>query len=97
MADKEDPKDELLKVKKEKMLTFSEYFQSLTSMPNSLKILFLTNLFTWMSHLSYSLYFTDFVGECVFGGDPKVSIIKYTSPLIFQDKGGGQARQYIIT
>uniref|UniRef100_A0A2M3Z1X8 Putative sucrose transporter n=1 Tax=Anopheles braziliensis TaxID=58242 RepID=A0A2M3Z1X8_9DIPT len=38
--------------------------------PAALGILCITNLFCWMSHISYSLYFTDFVGEKVFGGDP---------------------------
>uniref|UniRef100_A0A2M4ACQ0 Putative sucrose transporter n=1 Tax=Anopheles triannulatus TaxID=58253 RepID=A0A2M4ACQ0_9DIPT len=38
--------------------------------PAALGILCVTNLFCWMSHISYSLYFTDFVGEKVFGGDP---------------------------
>lgn len=33
----------------------------------------LTNLFSWMAHVCYSLYFTDFVGEAVFNGDPMVS------------------------
>jgi solute carrier family 45 protein 1/2/4 len=31
----------------------------------------LTNLFCWMAHVCYSLYFTDFVGEAVFGGNPQ--------------------------
>ncbi|XP_058066422.1 proton-associated sugar transporter A-like [Anopheles bellator] len=38
--------------------------------PATLGVLCVTNLFCWMSHISYSLYFTDFVGEKVFGGDP---------------------------
>ena len=42
-------------------------------MPNSLRVLCLTNLFCWMSLVCYSLYFTDFVGEAVFKGDPSVS------------------------
>lgn len=37
-----------------------------------MRILCLTNLFCWMSLVCYSLYFTDFVGEAVFGGNPKV-------------------------
>lgn len=49
------------------------YLQSIIYMPNSLKILCLTNLFCWMAHVCYSLYFTDFVGEAVFKGDPTVS------------------------
>ncbi|XP_042206291.1 LOW QUALITY PROTEIN: membrane-associated transporter protein-like [Homarus americanus] len=43
---------------------------SIVYMPRSLRILCLTNLFCWMSLVCYSLYFTDFVGEAVFGGDP---------------------------
>jgi len=43
-------------------------------MPKSLRILCLTNLFCWSSHVCYSLYFTDFVGEAVFNGDPKVRL-----------------------
>lgn len=42
-------------------------------MPYSLRIVCLTNLFCWMAHVCYSLYFTDFVGEAVFGGDPKAA------------------------
>lgn len=34
----------------------------------------LTNLFCWMAHVCYSLYFTDFVGEAVFGGNPRASV-----------------------
>uniref|UniRef100_T1GXH6 Major facilitator superfamily (MFS) profile domain-containing protein n=1 Tax=Megaselia scalaris TaxID=36166 RepID=T1GXH6_MEGSC len=39
-------------------------------MPKSMWILCLTNLFCWMSHLCYNLYFTDYVGQAVFGGSP---------------------------
>ncbi|XP_057662980.1 proton-associated sugar transporter A [Diorhabda carinulata] len=46
------------------------YLQSIIYMPNSIRILCLTNLFCWMAHVCYSLYFTDFVGEAVFNGDP---------------------------
>ncbi|XP_065169372.1 proton-associated sugar transporter A isoform X2 [Atheta coriaria] len=46
------------------------YLQSIVCMPRSLKILCLTNLFCWMAHVCYSLYFTDFVGEAVFNGSP---------------------------
>lgn len=42
-------------------------------MPRSIKALCMTNLFCWMAHVCYSLYFTDYVGEAVFGGDPMVS------------------------
>ena len=42
-------------------------------LPPALRILCLTNLFCWMSLVSYSLYFTDFVGQAVYGGDPSAS------------------------
>ncbi|XP_063707708.1 proton-associated sugar transporter A-like, partial [Culicoides brevitarsis] len=51
--------------------TLKHYLLSIVFMPFSLRIVCLTNLFCWMAHVSYSLYFTDFVGEAVFGGDPK--------------------------
>lgn len=54
-------------------ITLRQYLMSIVFMPRSMQILCVTNLLSWMAHLSYSLYFTDFVGESVFGGDPKVS------------------------
>lgn len=45
-------------------------FRSIIDMPSSIQILCLTGLLAWMSHCSFSLYFTDFVGETVFGGSP---------------------------
>lgn len=48
------------------------YLKSIVFMPRSMKMVCLTNLFCWMAHVCYSLYFTDFVGEAVFNGDPKV-------------------------
>lgn len=48
------------------------YLKSIVFMPHSLRMVCLTNLFCWMAHVCYSLYFTDFVGEAVFNGDPKV-------------------------
>ncbi|KAL5285106.1 hypothetical protein ACFFRR_007070 [Megaselia abdita] len=51
--------------------SLSHYLLSIVYMPYSLKMVCLTNLFCWMAHVCYSLYFTDFVGEAVFGGDPK--------------------------
>ncbi|KAG8200107.1 hypothetical protein JTE90_001960 [Oedothorax gibbosus] len=50
--------------------TLLDFLKSIVHMPRSLKILCVTNLFCWMSLVCYSLYFTDFVAECVFGGDP---------------------------
>lgn len=52
--------------------SFVMYLKSIIHMPKSLQILCLTNLFCWMAHVCYSLYFTDFVGEAVFGGNPTV-------------------------
>ncbi|CAH1802013.1 unnamed protein product [Owenia fusiformis] len=46
------------------------YLKTIIKMPKSLVILCLTNLFCWMSLLSYALYFTSFVGQSVYGGDP---------------------------
>ncbi|KAK3849007.1 hypothetical protein Pcinc_044220 [Petrolisthes cinctipes] len=51
--------------------TLRQYLLSIVYMPKSLRVLCLTNLFCWMSLVCYSLYFTDFVGEAVFGGDPQ--------------------------
>lgn len=55
-------------------LSLNHYLKSIVLMPKSLRVVCLTNLFCWMAHVCYSLYFTDFVGESVFGGNPAVSI-----------------------
>lgn len=55
--------------------TLTEYLLSIVYMPHSLRMVCLTNLFCWMAHVCYSLYFTDFVGEAVYGGNPQVSEI----------------------
>ena len=54
--------------------TFTNYLWTIIYMPMSLRVLCLTNLFCWMSLVCYSLYFTDFVGEAVFKGDPSASL-----------------------
>lgn len=51
-------------------VTLVMYLKSIIFMPKSLRLLCITNLLSWMSHILYCLYFTDFVGEVVFGGDP---------------------------
>lgn len=61
--------------KPEEHLTLKHYLLSIVHMPFSLRILCLTNFFCWSAHVSYSLYFTDFVGEAVFGGNPSVNNI----------------------
>lgn len=58
-------------VKEESVASLDQYLMSIVYMPHSLRMVCLTNLFCWMAHVSYSLYFTDFVGEAVFHGDPK--------------------------
>ena len=58
---------------KASMATLTQYLWSIIFMPNSMKVLCVTNLFCWMSLVCYSLYFTDFVGEAVFKGNPVVS------------------------
>lgn len=55
----------------EARVTLMQYLTSVVIMPKSIRILCLTHLFTKMALLSYSLYFTDFVGEVIFNGDPK--------------------------
>lgn len=52
-------------------VSLKEYLASILYMPHSLRMVCLTNLFCWMAHVCYSLYFTDFVGEAVYGGDPQ--------------------------
>lgn len=53
--------------------TFANYLWTIIYMPMSLRVLCVTNLFCWMSLVCYSLYFTDFVGEAVFKGDPSAA------------------------
>lgn len=50
-------------------VSFYDYLRSIIYMPPSLRWLCLTNFFCWMALVSYSLYFTDFVGQAVFGKD----------------------------
>lgn len=54
-------------------VSLRQYLKSIIFMPKSMRILALTNLLCWMAHVCYCLYFTDFVGEAVFHGDPGVS------------------------
>ena len=59
---------------KASITTLTQYLWSIIYMPNSMRVLCLTNLFCWMSLVCYSLYFTDFVGEAVFRGNPEVRL-----------------------
>ena len=49
--------------------TFLTYLRSIRHMPRSVALVCLTNYFSWMSLVCYSLYFTDFVGEVVYNGE----------------------------
>jgi len=51
--------------------SLKQYLWSIVYMPAALRWLCLTNLFCWSSLVCYSLYFTDFVGQAVFGGNPR--------------------------
>lgn len=55
-------------------MTMMMYLKSIVFMPKALRILCFTNYVSWMGHILYCLYFTDFVGETVFGGDPAASV-----------------------
>jgi solute carrier family 45 protein 1/2/4 len=48
-------------------ISYFDYLRSIIYMPSSLRWLCLTNFFCWMALVSYSLFFTDFVGQAVFG------------------------------
>ncbi|XP_029823330.2 proton-associated sugar transporter A-like [Ixodes scapularis] len=50
--------------------TLKSYLRSIVFMPKSLRILCITNLFSWMSLVSFSLFLTEFVGAVVYEGDP---------------------------
>ncbi|CAM1302243.1 Uncharacterised protein g3194 [Pycnogonum litorale] len=63
-------KEESLTLNVSQKVTWKHYLKSIVRMPKSVRWLCITNLFCWMSLVCYSLYFTDFVGECVFEGDP---------------------------
>jgi solute carrier family 45 protein 1/2/4 len=51
-------------------ISLKTYLLSILHLPKSIFWLCLTNLFSWMALLCYSLYFTDYVGQAVYGGDP---------------------------
>uniref|UniRef100_A0A182QBB5 Major facilitator superfamily (MFS) profile domain-containing protein n=1 Tax=Anopheles farauti TaxID=69004 RepID=A0A182QBB5_9DIPT len=53
----------------EKPLQLRDFLRNIIRMPKSLLILYATQFFTQLGYLSYCLYFTDFVGAEVFGGD----------------------------
>lgn len=62
----EDPDEQPAMLKTDR-LSYRSYLRSIIYMPSSLRWLCLTNFFCWMALVSYSLFFTDFVGQAVFG------------------------------
>ncbi|EDW68501.1 membrane-associated transporter protein [Drosophila virilis] len=70
LSDKVKPRDPELQVEDHSPISLRGYLKSIFIMPHSMRMLALTNLFCWMGHVTYCLYFTDFVGEAVFHGDP---------------------------
>ncbi|GBP09879.1 Membrane-associated transporter protein [Eumeta japonica] len=60
-------------------LSLKHYLSSIVAMPNSLRIVCLTNLFCWMAHVCYSLYFTDFVGRL---SSKAARLLTYCGPMI---------------
>ncbi|XP_062534256.1 proton-associated sugar transporter A-like, partial [Armigeres subalbatus] len=53
----------------DKPLTFLDFFKNLRQMPRSLATLYLTQFLAQAGYMSYCLYFTDYVGSTVYGGD----------------------------
>ncbi|KAH8343525.1 hypothetical protein KR059_011987 [Drosophila kikkawai] len=70
MAKQSMAQDAELQSSAEPPVSLKSYLKSIFIMPYSMRMLALTNLFCWMGHVTYCLYFTDFVGEAVFHGDP---------------------------
>lgn len=62
----------LLENETDEKTTITQYLKSIFIMPPLMQMLCITNLLSWMAFVSYCLYFTDFVGEAVFMGDPMV-------------------------
>ncbi len=60
---------------------------SIVHMPNSMRWLCVTHCLSWMSLLCYSLYFTDFVGEEVYGGKPFQTYSANDSSHLIYDSG----------
>ena len=63
-------------------VSYLDYIRSIIYMPSSMRWLCLTNFFCWMALVSYSLFFTDFVGQAVFGKEKTSEFINQKSFLI---------------
>jgi len=83
--------NELPKCEQEAISSKSEiikyYLMSIVHMPSSLRWLCVTHCLSWMSLLCYSLYFTDFVGEEVYGGKPIQTWMANDSLHLIYDNG----------
>ncbi|EDW17467.1 proton-associated sugar transporter A [Drosophila mojavensis] len=79
------PQDLELQVDDAAPISLRGYLKSIFIMPHSMRMLALTNLFCWMGHVTYCLYFTDFVGEAVFHGDPTAP--PNSAPLLLYEEG----------
>ncbi|CAM1297158.1 Uncharacterised protein g1729 [Pycnogonum litorale] len=49
------------------------YIKDLLKLSSAMKRLFLVNFFSWCSIMCYIMFYTNFVGEVVYNGDPKQS------------------------
>ncbi len=56
-------------------------FLRILNLPKCLKRLCVYQFFAWTSLMSYSLFFTDFVGEAVYNGDPSPDAGKFRNEL----------------
>ena len=73
-------------------VSYTRYLRSIIYMPASLRWLCLTNFFCWMALVSYSLFFTDFVGQAVFGKRTNATFLHFfvsSSSLTRRQSEGG--------
>jgi solute carrier family 45, member 1/2/4 len=63
--------------------TLKYYMKSIVNMPSSIKLLCVAHCLSWMSLLCYSLYFTDFVGEEIYGDSSSSSYSSFFIILFF--------------
>ncbi|KAM5264725.1 membrane-associated transporter protein [Ctenodactylus gundi] len=65
------------------MMTMKSLLRALVSMPSHYRCLCISHLFGWTAFLSNMLFFTDFMGQIVYGGNP-YSAHNSTEFLIYQ-------------
>ncbi len=68
----------------EEKVTLKTYLVSIIHVPKALVILCLTNFLGFMALLCYVLFFTDFVGQTIYGGNPAADIGTKTRSLYTQ-------------